>query len=113
MSDQVLFIIAAVIAIPILYFWVKMNRRCPNCKKDWSWKTVSSHNEPSGTTVQKKHNGSTTATQDLPSKQSWTEETIEVGTTITEKECSSCGHQGTQRSGYRKVIGRTNYTTNG
>lgn len=110
MSDQILLISGAILLIPILYVWFKKSNRCPKCNKDWSWKTSSSHNEPSATTVQKKVQGSTTGTKDTPATQTWLEETIEIGTKITEKYCSSCGNQATIRKSYRKVIGNTTYT---
>ena len=103
-------ILIAIVSLPIVYYWSKWSSRCPKCKEDWVWKTSNTYDEPSGVTVQKIKQGGTTGTQTTRPTRTWKEETVEVGTRVTEKYCTSCGHQATKRNGYRKVIGSTMYT---
>ena len=71
-----------------------LSTKCPSCKNMFAEKVLSSYKQPSST-YSKRIN--------LSNNMSRTE-VYEIGTSISENQCSVCGHQWTTRKNYKELI---------
>ena len=88
-------ILAGIGLAVICYYSIKSGRKCPKCKKNWAWKTVSSYDEPRSTFTKKIAEGQNGETRT---------QTFEVGIRYATKCCSECEHEAEFKESYKRII---------
>ena len=83
-----------------IYFYMKSNSQCPKCHSDWSWKKVSSIDEPRTTFQTRASTGQANSNGRLPTYV----QTFESGLRTTDYQCAKCGYEERKQGSYKKLI---------